>query len=51
MQTYIEYIVVSNISEQIILLEIPKLFSEIVSNEKNAVNKNEFKFIEERIRN
>ena len=51
MQTYIEYIVVSNISEQIILLEIPKLFSEIVSNEKNAENKNEFKFIEERIRN
>ena len=37
MQTYIEYIVVSNISEQIILLEIPKLFSEIVSNEKNII--------------
>ena len=34
MQTYIEYIVVGDIPGQILLLEIPKLFIEIVSNEK-----------------
>ena len=32
---HIEYIAIGDISEQIILLEILKLFSEIVSNGKN----------------
>ena len=33
------YIVVGDISGQIIFLEIPKLFSKIVSNEKNHYEK------------
>ena len=37
MKTYIEYIAVGDISVQIILLEINKLFSEIVSDEKNNI--------------
>ena len=32
-----EYISEGDISEQIILLEIPKLFSEIISNGKNVI--------------
>ena len=36
-QTYIEYMVVGDISGQMTLLEIPKLFSEIVQDEKNIM--------------
>ena len=36
-QTYIEYMVVGDISGQMTLLEIPKLFSEIVQDEQNIM--------------
>ena len=36
-QTWIEYMVVGDISGQITLLEVPKLFSEIVPDEKNIM--------------
>ena len=37
-QTWIEYMVVGDISGQMTLLEVPKLFSEVVPDEKNKLS-------------